>query len=197
MATATLRFDGGVAGVLAGVLLPLGHLLNLGGDPATGTGLGKALVLAGHTVLVFAFVGIYARQTAHSSRPVARAGMIASVVGTVLVAAIVYVELAGAAGVDTTPVFAAAGAALVYAVGPLLFVLGMLLVGGSVVRGASLPRRSGWLLVVGTLVFAAAGGAGDAAPAVTVVGAAITGGGFVWAGADLLAPTTAADARPA
>ncbi|WP_435096171.1 hypothetical protein [Halarchaeum sp. P4] len=187
MSDTPLRIEGGVAAVLAGVLLPLGHALNLvGGDPTAGTPLGRGAVLLAHALLVFAFVGIYAVQADRAPDVAGRLGMVAGTLGTVFVTAVVYVELAGSAGVDVTPVFATAATGPVSAAGPLLFVLGLVLVGWTVVRGPPLPRWSGGLLVVGTLVFAAASAVPAVAPGLTVIGAVLTGAGFVWAGTALL-----------
>lgn len=180
------RVEGGIGGIIGGLALLLGHLFNFGGDPTAGTALGKGFVLAGHTVLVFAFMGLYARQTTAGTTLAGRFGMVLGTIGTILVAAIVFVELAGTAGVDTTPVFEATGTAPIYTVGPLVFVLGILLVGSSIARGTALPRWSGILLIVGTVVFAAASAVSDFAGLLTVVGAALTAGGFVWSGVALL-----------
>ncbi|HET7323723.1 MAG TPA: hypothetical protein VFJ06_05270 [Halococcus sp.] len=179
------RIEGGIGSIVGGLALLLGHLFNLGGDPTAGTALGTGFVLVGHIVLVFAFVGLYARQTAVGTSLTGRVGMVLSIIGTILVAAIVFVELAGTTGVDTTPVFEAAGTAPIYTIGPLVFVLGLLLVGSSIARGVALPRWSGVLLIVGTVVFAAASGVSDFTSLLTVIGAALTAGGFVWSGVAL------------
>jgi hypothetical protein len=49
---------GGLASAAAGLLLLLGHLLDLGGHPEYGTVLGGALVPTAHLVLVFALVAL-------------------------------------------------------------------------------------------------------------------------------------------
>lgn len=189
MSSLTLEFDGGVAGMLAGLLLPFGHLLNyLGEDAATGTELGKSLILLAHVLVVFTFVGLYLRQTNESSSGVARVGMVVGVVGTIFVAAIVYVELAEAGGIDAMPVFATAGTEAIYTVGPLLFVLGLLLVGGEIAWQPTIPRWIGASFVVGALVFVAAS-VTDATSLLTVVGAVITGPSFLWGGVYLITST--------
>lgn len=180
------RREGGIGALAGGGFLLAGHLLNVvGGDPA-GTAAGKTLVLAGHVVLVFAFVGLYSYQQRQEAAPVGQAGMLLGTVGTVLVSAIVFVEIAETTGVDTTPVFEAAGTTLIYTVGPLVFVLGMLLVGGSILRRTDLPRAGGALLIAGTAVFAAASAVPDVAAVLTLLGAALTAGGFGWLGVTLL-----------
>lgn len=59
MSDTTLRVDGGVVGLIVGILLPSGHLLSLGGDPASGTTLGETTVLIVFSIAVFLFVGNY------------------------------------------------------------------------------------------------------------------------------------------
>lgn len=81
MSHSTFRVDGGIASILVGILLPLGHALNPGGDPATGTTLGKTVILIAHTISVFAFVGFYSKQITDSSAPVGRIGMVLGVMG--------------------------------------------------------------------------------------------------------------------
>lgn len=176
------RFEGAIGAVLGGLFLAAGHALDyLAGQP-TGTTTGKSFVLAGHVALIFAFVGLYAHQRRTDPAPIGRGGAILGVVGTTLVSAIVFVEVAGTTGVDTTPVFEAAGTSVPYTVGPLLFVLGMVLVGGSIARRDDLPRTAGGLLVLGTGVFAAASAVTATAAALTLLGGAITASGFVWLG---------------
>ncbi len=189
--TEIFRLEGGIGAIAGGLFLLGGHLFNYaGGQAAAGTPVGKGLVLIGHVTLVFAFVGLYSHQHEQGASRIGRAGTILSVVGTVLVGAIVFVELAGTAGVDTTPVFRAAGTTILYTVGPLVFVLGMVLVGGSILRRDDLPRGGGGLLILGTAVFAAASGLTRLAGLLTVLGAALTAAGFGWLGIGLLTADT-------
>ena len=44
--SAAIRWGGGLTSVAAGVLLLVGHVVNLGGDPEYGTVLGEVLVLS-------------------------------------------------------------------------------------------------------------------------------------------------------
>lgn len=67
-----------------------------------------------------------------------------------------------------------------------MFVVGMVLFGVSVIQNDILPRLGGLLLIVGTFVFTIGGFAGAAEPIISVIGAAITGSGFVWLGIPLL-----------
>ncbi len=173
------RIEGAIGATAGGLFLVLGHLLNYIGTQPTGTTAGKSLVFAGHVVLVFAFIGLHAHQRRYGRALVGRIGMVLSTVGTVLVSAIVFVELAGTSGVDTTPVFEAAGASVLYTVGPLVFVLGMLSVGASILKRHDLPRVTGGLLILGTVVFAGASVIADFAALLTVAGAVLTAAGFI------------------
>ncbi len=74
-----VRAGGGLASAVAGLLLLLGHILDLGGDPRYGTVLGGTLVLTAHVVLVFALVALYAAQ-AEQSGLLGGSGMVLSVV---------------------------------------------------------------------------------------------------------------------
>lgn len=180
--TNSFRVEGGIGAIVGGLCLVVGHLLNYIGGQPTGTTGGKSLVFVGHVVLVFAFIGLYSYQRTHDRAPVGRIGMLMSTIGTVLVSAIVFVELAGTTGVDTTPVFEAAGTTLLYTVGPLVFVLGMVTVGASIIRRHDLPRGGGGLLIAGTAVFAGASIVTAFASLLTLAGAVLTATGFVWLG---------------
>ena len=54
-----VRLGGSLASASAGILLLVGHLLNLGGDPEYGTLLGSLSVLSAPVLLVFALVALY------------------------------------------------------------------------------------------------------------------------------------------
>ena len=79
--SAAIRWGGGLTSVAAGLLLLLGHIVNLGGGPEYGTVLGEILVLGAHALLVFALVSLWAIQ-AERSGPLGAVGMVLSVVGT-------------------------------------------------------------------------------------------------------------------
>ena len=89
-----VRVGGGLASAAAGILLLLGHLLDLGGDPQYGTVLGGTLVLAAHLALVFGLVALWAAQ-AEPGGTLGLLGMVLGVGGTTLVCGVVLVEIAG------------------------------------------------------------------------------------------------------
>ena len=103
MDTNPLRVEGAIAGLIAGSLLFVGHLLNLIAGRQPGTVTGMSLILAAHTLLVFAFVGLFSGEISESGA-LARVGVILGILGTVLVSGIVLIEIAQASGANTTAV---------------------------------------------------------------------------------------------
>src|ERR687897_1810277 len=79
-----IRAGGGLASAAAGILMLVGHVLNLGGDPVYGTVPGASSVLTAHVLLVFALVALYAAQAERSGVP-GVLGMVLGVAGTTLV----------------------------------------------------------------------------------------------------------------
>jgi hypothetical protein len=179
------RVGGGLTSAAAGVLLLLGHLLDLGGDPEYGTVLGKSLVLAAHLALVFALVALWSAQSRRGG-PSGSLGMVLGVIGTTLVSGVVLVEIAGASGAEVDAVLGAGLTGALVLLGGLAFLVGLILFGAATMRAGVFPRRAGLLLIVGDLVFGAASFARTAATIFEVVGAAVTCAAFVWLGSALL-----------
>ena len=180
-----VRSGGGLASVAAGLLLLVGHLASLGGDPERGTVLGSGLVFAAHALLVFALMALYAAQ-ADRGGVLAALGMVLGVLGTTLNCATIFVEIAAAAGQDVGAVATSGPTGALTLVGGLAFLVGLLLLGVATMRAGVLPRWAGLVLIAGDLVFAAGSFAGSAAPAFEVAGAALTCTAFVWLGWALL-----------
>jgi hypothetical protein len=176
---------GGLASAAAGVLLVLGHVLNLGGDEEYGTVIGASLVLAAHLALVFALVALYAAQADRSGLPVSL-GRVLSVSGTTLVCGVVLVEVAGVSGAEVDAVLASGLSGALSVLGGLAFIVGLLLFGIATLQAGVFPRLAGLLLIIGDVVFAAASVSGSATLVVEVIGAAITCVAFVWLGLALL-----------
>jgi hypothetical protein len=191
-----VRTGGGLASIVAGVLLLLGHLLNLGGDPEYGTVLGSSSVLTAHVILVFALVALYAAQ-AEWSGLLGSLGMVLSVVGTTLASGVILVEIAGVSGVEVEAVTGARLSGALSLLGDLAFLIGLILFGVATMRAGVFPRWAGLLLSVGDLVFGAASFSGAASLIVEVVGALITCAAFVWLGLALLSEGGASARRPA
>jgi hypothetical protein len=180
-----IRWGGGLTSVAAGLLLLLGHTVNLGGDPEYGTVLGEALVLSAHALLVFALVALWAIQ-AERSGSLAALGMVLSVLGTTLNCAAVLAEIAGASGADVEAVVGQGVSGTITLLGGLAFLIGLILFGVAIMRARVLPRWLGPLLILGDVVFAVGTFAGSAALIVEVLGALITCTAFVWLGLALL-----------
>ena len=180
-----VRVGGALASIVAGAFVALGQLINLGGTQEYGTVFGQNLVLISHVAFVFAFVGLYAAQ-AERSGILGQLGMVLGTISTTLVAASVFMELAGASGAT------AAGAALegvgslsVYnIVGPLVFLAGIILFGVAVMRAGVFTHWTGWLLIIGA-VLGLLGGI-VAVQIIFALGAVVAGVGFAWLGWELL-----------
>ena len=197
MASSNLtRSGGGLASIAAGVLLVIGHVLNLGGDSEYGTVLGSSLVLAAHVLLVFALVALYAAQ-AERSGILGALGMVLSVVGTTLASGVVLVEVAGASGADVETVTEAGVSGALSALAGLAFLIGLILFGLATMRAGVFQRWAGLLLIIGDVVFGAGSFAGPLAGLIFVLGALITCAGFAWLGLDLLSGSDSSTRRPA
>jgi hypothetical protein len=180
-----VRVGGALASIVAGIFVAIGQLINLGGTLEYGTVFGQNIVLISHVAFVFAFVGLYAAQ-AERSGILGQLGMVLGTIGTTLIAAIVFMELAGVYGVT------AAGEALeemgslsVYnIVGPLVFLVGIILFGVAVMRAGVFTRWTGWLLIIGAVLGLLGGIA--AVQIIFALGAVVAGAGFAWLGWELL-----------
>ena len=153
--TLLFRSIGGMASVISGLFLAIAHLINLLGGTENGTVLGQSLVLLAHLGLCFAFIGLFEAQ-GKSNGLLGTLGMVFGIIGTIFVTAVVFVEIAGASGVNVNPIFNEGVSGMIYMVGPLFFVVGLILVGISVMKEGILPRMGGLCLLVGTFVFALA-----------------------------------------
>ncbi len=180
-----VRVGGGLASATAGVLLLLGHVLDLGGDPEYGTVLGGSSVLAAHVLLVFALVALYAAQ-AEQSGSLGAPGMVFGVVGTTLASGVILIEIAGASGAEVGAVLGAGLSGTLSLLGGLAFFVGLILLGIATMRAGVFSWWAGLLLILGDVVFAAASFSGSAALVVEVIGALLTCAAFVWLGLTLL-----------
>jgi hypothetical protein len=191
-----IRVGGGLASAAAGLLLLLGHLLDLGGDPEYGTVLGGTLVLTAHVVLVFALVALYAAQASEKTALLGSLGMVLSVVGTTLVSGVVLVEIAEASGGKVDAVLGAGLPGALALLGGLAFLIGLILFGAATMRAGVFPRWAGMLLIVGDVVFGASSFAGSAATIFEIIGALITCAALVWLGLSLLSGSGASARQP-
>ena len=186
---------GGLASAAAGLLLLLGHLLDLGGNSEYGMVLGGSLVLAAHVVLVFGLVALYAAQVEQSGL-LGGLRMVLSVVGTTLVSGVVLVEIAGASGAGVENVLEAGLPGALALLGGLAFLIGLILFGAATMRAGVFPRWAGLLLIVGDVVFGLGSFAGSAATIFEIVGALITCVALVRLGLSLLSGNAASAGKP-
>jgi hypothetical protein len=106
--------------------------------------------------------------------------MLLGVLGTIFVSASVLVEIAGAAGLNVNPIFDLPIPNMVRSIGGLIFVFGMLFFGVSIIKYKTLPFWGGILLILGTIIFALGSVVTAFGPYFIVIGATLTGAGFVW-----------------
>ncbi|MFJ7826618.1 hypothetical protein [Psychrobacillus sp. NPDC096623] len=173
---------GSYTSVISGILLIVAHSLNIGADP-NGSTIGSSLVFAAHLLLVFAFFGLYSHG--NPNKLLGFVAMILGIIGNIIVTAIVYVEIALASGEEVEMVFSTSVTEPIYTFGPLLFVLGMFLLGISIIREKVLPSISGYLFLLGNIVFAGASFLGNGQEIIELIGSILTGAGFITAGLKL------------
>jgi hypothetical protein len=188
----SFRTFGGWSSIIAGILLFIAHFINFIGGTNEGTLTGGSIVLGAHVLVIFGLIGIYIEQ-ANETKIFGMLGMILSVLGTTFVSGIVFVEIAGFSGVNTDLIFKAPVASIIYTVGPLLFVIGMLMFGASIIPAKKTPKSGGIFLIVGTIIFALASVITSEKLLIEVVGAAFTGLGFVWSGFPLIQSSSSKD----
>lgn len=179
------RTFGSWSSIVSGTLLFIAHFINLFGESDEGTLSGSSLVFAAHVILIFSLLGIYF-ELAQATKIFGLLGMVLSVVGTTIVSGIVLVEMGGFSGFNTDLVFNAPVVAIVCVVGPLLFVIGMLMMGYFIIKSKNLPKTSGFLFILGTILFATASLIGSEKLVIEAIGGALTGLGFIWSGLNLI-----------
>ncbi|ADU29436.1 hypothetical protein [Evansella cellulosilytica] len=172
---------GGVMSIIAGFSLATAHSINLLFSNGEGILIGQAIVFIAHLLIVFAFFGFHELQR-DKNGIFGSLGMILGVIGTIIVTAIVFVEMAGVSNVNVDEIFAVSVNHFIYSFGPLLFVVGMIFVGISMMRARIFPAVVGLLLILGTIVFALGTVAGALESIISTIGAIITGLGFIWGG---------------
>ena len=189
-----VRVLGALASIVAGTFVAIGQLINLGGTQEYGTVFGQNLVLISHVAFVFAFVGLYAVQAEQGGIP-GQLGMVLGTIGTTLIAAIVFMELAGASGVTAAAeALEGVGSLSVYnVVGPLAFLAGIILFGVVVMRAGVFTRWTGWLLIIGAVLGLLGGIA--AVQIIFALGAVAAGTGFAWLGWEQLLSGGAEEAQ--
>lgn len=161
-----------------------GHLLNLG-SAEYGTVFGNLFVFVAHILLVFVFFGLFVFQTTRNSL-LGLLAMIFGVIGNVIVVSVVFVEIASASLGNLDEVFNTPVTSAISTYGPLLFVIGIILLGVSIVLNKEFPAYSGYLLLIGTIVFAASSAFPEYQLGIELIGSILTGIGFISIGVSSL-----------
>ena len=194
-----VRVGGGLACILAGVLIALGQLTNvLGGAPDFRTSFGQNVVLLSYIAFVFAFVGLYA-VLAERGGILAQLGVVLGPIGATLLAANVFralsVEHLGTlsedfseAAISTLAVVLRSWSVYVI-VGALLFVIALVLFGIATLQVGVFPRWAGLLLIIGaalTFLAKALHGIASLSQFTDAIAGVVTGAGVAWLGWELL-----------
>lgn len=174
---------GMIASITTGFLLAFAHMLEEAAQNDIWIIVTKNMILISHLAMVFSFVAIY--ESDCSKNGWRAAGMLLATVGTILVSAIVFVEVASVSMPEATRVLQAVGVSWITAAGPLLFVLGMLFVGTQLVLNGGRARGGGVLFVIGTVIFASVDFVGPAGSVAIITGSALTGAGFILVGVNM------------
>ena len=175
---------GGLASILSGLLLASGQVLVLASGQEHGPAFALDLILVSHIAIIFAIMALYAAQ-AHRVGILGQLGAVLGVIGTTLIAANVYVEIAAAAGVDTRPAEGVASFGIFSALGAFGFLSGLVLFAIATVRAGVFPRWAGLLLIVGAVLAFLGGPLG--VNAIFVAGGVVASAGFIWLGWALFA----------
>lgn len=175
--------EGGLASITAGLLLIFGHSLNLwlGGANHLSPG-GQILVLFAHMIMIMGFFSWWSTGLIQPNFW-GRLGIWLSILGSVIVVAIVLLEIAGLSGIDLVGIETAPYVQDVYLLGPLAFLFGLVILSFNLINHPQLPVNvGGWILLAGNIIFALSTVLSQHQGAVALLGAILTGGAFVWIG---------------
>ncbi|MCB9250609.1 MAG: hypothetical protein H6613_19755 [Ignavibacteriales bacterium] len=171
---------------MGAILLFLGHLINTLINGGAITLAGQSLIFAAHSLLVLAFIGIYNKYFLTLGRT-GTIGVILSIIGSIAVCSIVFVEIAQASMVDTTAmIFNAPIINYIHSIGPLLFVFGLIFFGIAILKLQSILRWAGAVLLFGNFVFIAGSFLASLSSVTSIFGAFFTASGFIWLGYSLI-----------
>ena len=170
--------------IVAGPVLLLGHVLGIGSGSDYGTVEGTALRFIAHTLLILGFVAVYLMQF-RTGGSLNHAGMVLTVLGTSVIAAVLFVETAGAAGENVAPILESTLPAAFAGFGMAAWFVGVILFAIAIVRAGTFAPLAGWLLLAGNVIFAVGTVAGPAEQVIIILGSAITVASIVWLGISL------------
>lgn len=179
------RFAGGISSILTALLVLAASLLDYVNETGDATIAGRGLIFAAHILVVFVFAAIYEQ---HKEEGIFFGGLafILGVIGTVITSSVVFVEIAGAAGIAIEPLLEVSILKIISISGIVLLVVGMLLLGLAIILAGILSRWGGWLLIIGTIVCVLGSFETNIASILMIIGAAFSFGGFLLVGATLL-----------
>lgn len=171
----------GTASILAGVVWAGGTIFNLvvGGSIEPPNQVGGLAALGATTLMVFAFVGIYAGQSSTTSL-LGLVGAVMGIIGAVLISgvnAVAFARAVGAVDVLRPPIE-------IGGPGVIALVMGVFLLGVSSLRAEEFSRGSGalFILAVAMLPFGAVGGNFSAIPILIASIGFVRLGWEVWSG---------------
>ncbi|BCG58528.1 hypothetical protein [Paenibacillus sp. URB8-2] len=179
----TIRQFGSFASILSGLLLFAAHLTEEISSSDILIVFAKNLVLVAHLTMVFALISVYETHT--RTRRLGMLGLLFSTFGTMFVSAIVLVEIAGVSNTSAAAIQKASEIQWIVTSGPLLFVFGILILGVQLIKSGTRTKQAGILLILGTIVFAAAGYTSGAASIFVIAGSGLTSAGFILLGKPL------------
>lgn len=176
---------GGISAILTGALLFAAHVLNLLSQAEHGTVVGPLFAFLGHIAVIFAFFGMYEAQGS-SNGPLGLIGIVLSIIGTVSLCAVLYLDIVATYGVELDRLYHGLIPRLIHIVSPIIYGLGIVLFAASLIKARVLPRFGALTLIVGTLLFGVGSELGIAEQLMAVIGASVMGVGFVWLGSALI-----------
>ena len=153
MKTQNLIRWGGLVTIVAAILLVIGGMSSLNGR----TVVGQWFTIAGFVVLVFAMMALYGAQVERSG-VLGVVGFVLTVLGATLIPIFQFAVLARVSGVDPdSAVVQFFNATPLGLIGPISFILGLIVFSIATFRARVLPRWAGVLLGVGAVVFLSGG----------------------------------------
>lgn len=176
---------GGLSAVSGGILLALGHVLNGYLNNGENTLVGQTFVFTAHLLLIFSFIGIYNKHSLTLGN-LGNIGTILSIIGSIIVCSIVFVEISQTSNVDTSQIFNAPVVNIIHSFGPLFFVLGLILFSIAVLRIKDKSKWAGALLLIGNFIFIAGSFSAGTSLFTSIFGSLFTASGFIWLGSSLI-----------
>lgn len=179
------RIAGGISSILTALLVLAASLLVYVNETGNATVAGRGLIFVAHILAVFIFVAIY-EQHKEEGNFFGGLAFILGVIGTVITSSVVFIEIAGAAGISIEQILEEPILKVISILGIAFLVIGMLLQGLSIILAGILSRWGGWLLIIGTIVSVLGSFETNISSVLMIIGAAFSFGGFLLVGATLL-----------